>query len=80
MKTFHNYSYCKLVFPEGRTSIHILAECICASLRYEKSKILNKGFTLALRCSYPTLLTKQNNSNYPVVSFEAAGFLYPKII
>ena len=43
-----------------------------------KIKDLNKGFTLALRCSYPTLLTKLNNSNYPVVSFEAAGFLYPK--
>jgi len=32
----------------------ILTECIVRSSANEKSKILNKGFTLALHCSYPT--------------------------
>ena len=53
LKTQQNKSLKYADNPEGRTSIHIFQKCMCAPLRYEKSKILNKGFTLALHCSYP---------------------------
>ena len=47
-------------FFEWRTSLHILTECKVHSSADEKSKILNKGFTLALLNNYLFYIFKPN--------------------
>ena len=68
----------KRIIPKGALLYISFRNVLVRSSANEKSKILNKGFTLALHCSYPIFLLKLNISICPVVSFEATGFLYPK--
>ena len=44
----------KRIIPKGALLYISLRNVYVRSSANEKSKILNKGFTLALRCSYPT--------------------------